>query len=371
MGLFSLLEEKRDSKKIAVIDRGISYTYAGLWNDVLETKHLWDERISRKNVLIYLDNSYEFILSYFAAVSAAKNVALSSKKLSRKEVLSLCSYLEIDIVITDITGQRLLGDDSCQNNFSLLVVGEENQNSIKKDEIILFNECSVILGSSGTSGTGKRVVLSEQAIVKNAKMHIKEMQYKTDERFLVCLPMCFGYCHTAQFIASIVVGGTIVIERGPFLPQSFWRTCLQYQVTTCTLVPTQIYMLLKSKRPEGFYKLKTLCFGGAKIQRSSIFEFLDRYNDIDLIETYGMTELGPRVSCLNLSKHPDKIGSVGKPMDMLQNSLMGICMKNAADNVKRKARYITAEDNNNNGAYIALVELLGLSQKLKSEKKLY
>lgn len=72
MGLFSLLEEKRDSKKIAVIDRGISYTYAGLWNDVLETKHLWDERISRKNVLIYLDNSYEFILSYFAAVSAAK-----------------------------------------------------------------------------------------------------------------------------------------------------------------------------------------------------------------------------------------------------------------------------------------------------------
>lgn len=97
MGLFSLLEEKRDSKKIAVIDRGISYTYAGLWNDVLETKHLWDERISRKNVLIYLDNSYEFILSYFAAVSAAKNVALSSKKLSRKEVLSLCSYLEIDI----------------------------------------------------------------------------------------------------------------------------------------------------------------------------------------------------------------------------------------------------------------------------------
>ena len=119
MGLFSLLEEKRDSKKIAVIDRGISYTYAGLWNVVLETKHLWDKRISRKNVLIYLDNSYEFILSYFAAVSAAKNVALASKKLSRKEVLSLCSYLEIDIVITDITGQRLLGDDSCQNNFSL------------------------------------------------------------------------------------------------------------------------------------------------------------------------------------------------------------------------------------------------------------
>ena len=46
MGLFSLLEEKRDSKKIAVIDRGISYTYAGLWNVVLETKHLWDKRIS-------------------------------------------------------------------------------------------------------------------------------------------------------------------------------------------------------------------------------------------------------------------------------------------------------------------------------------
>ena len=245
MGLFSLLEEKRDSKKIAVIDRGISYTYAGLWNDVLETKHFWDARTSRKNVLIYLDNSYELILSYFAAVSAAKNVALASKKLSRKEVLSLCSYLEIDVVITDILGQRLLDYDSWQNNFSLLVFGEEGQNSIKKDEIILSNECSVILGSSGTSGTGKRVVLSEQAIVENAKMHINEMQYEMDERFLVCLPMCFGYCHTAQFIASIIVGGTIVIERGPFLPQSFWQTCLQYHVTTCTLVPKKIYLLIK------------------------------------------------------------------------------------------------------------------------------
>lgn len=69
-----------------------------------------------------------------------------------------------------------------------------------------------------------------------------------------------------------------------------------------------------------------------------------------------------------------KIISIGdgvNDINMLQNSLMGICMKNAADNVKRKARYITAEDNNNNGACIALVELLGLSQKLKSEKKLY
>ena len=69
-----------------------------------------------------------------------------------------------------------------------------------------------------------------------------------------------------------------------------------------------------------------------------------------------------------------KIISIGdgvNDINMLQNSLMGICMKNAEDNVKRKARYITAENNNNNGAYIALVELLELEQKLSSEKKLY
>ncbi len=318
MKLFDLIKEKKDSKKAAIIDRGISFTYAELWDSVLEIKHYWDQIIYKKNVLIYLDNSYEFVLSYFAAVSVAKNVALASIKLSCKEILSLCSYLDIDVVITDLAGQHLLCYDSSESNFSLLVVGKEKQNLIRKKEVTLFSECNVILGSSGTSGTGKRVVLSEQAIVENANMHICEMKYGTNERFLVCLPMCFGYCHTAQFITSIIVGGTLIIERGPFLPQSFWRDCLQHQVSTCTLVPTQIYMLLKTKKPEGVCTLKTICFGGAKIQKSSILNFLDKYMDIDLVETYGMTELGPRVSCLNLRKHPDKIGSVGKPMSKIK-----------------------------------------------------
>ena len=318
MTLIDLLKAQRDNTKVAVIDRDVLHTYAELWVDVLRVKRLWDGMTSSKNVLIYLDNSYEFVLSYFAIVSSAKNLALASKKLSCMELKSLCSYLDISVVITDRIGQRLLSCGCCEDNLLVLVMGADNQESIGESKTVHFNESNVILGSSGTSGTGKRVVLSQQAIIENAKLHINEMLYGSNERFLLCLPMCFGYCHTAQFIASFIVGGTIIMEHGPFLPQSFWRACLQYQATTCTLVPTQIYMLLKSKRPEGSYKLKNICFGGAKIQRSAIFDFLDRYKDVDLVETYGMTELGPRVSCLNINRHLEKVGSVGKPMKTIK-----------------------------------------------------
>ena len=57
------------------------------------------------------------------------------------------------------------------------------------------------------------------------------------------------------------------------------------------------------------------------------------------------------------------IGDGVNDCNMLQNSLMGICMKNAEDYVKEKAQYITTEDNNNNGAYITLAKLLGVNSE--------
>ena len=52
------------------------------------------------------------------------------------------------------------------------------------------------------------------------------------------------------------------------------------------------------------------------------------------------------------------IGDGANDINMLKNASLGICMKNASDDVKRNASYITTADNNNDGAYAALSELL-------------
>ena len=78
----------------------------------------------------------------------------------------------------------------------------------------------------------------------------------------------------------------------------------------------RLYLVTKSKKSRySLQSLRYLCFGGVTIST----DVLEKINNwlplgVGIVQTYGQTEAGPRITCLLPQDSKRKIGSVGKPI---------------------------------------------------------
>ena len=88
-----------------------------------------------------------------------------------------------------------------------------------------------------------------------------------------------------------------------------------------TCIPTMLYLITKSKKSNCSLKsLRYLCFGGGTIGLDVLKKMNKRLPGVGVVQTYGQTEAGPRITCLLPQDSERKIGSVGRPIP-------GVCVK--------------------------------------------
>lgn len=63
--------------------------------------------------------------------------------------------------------------------------------------------------------------------------------------------------------------------------------------------------------PYDISSLKVICFGGNPILKSYLLDIIKKFPSIAFVQTYGLTEAGPRVTTLPPSRYIEKVGSVG------------------------------------------------------------
>ena len=245
------------------------------------------------------------------------------------EIKDLAHYCDVDCIVTDDSCYKITSKLAFEHAISVLNINDYIKDNITFSPEFHYyeNECNIILGSSGTSASGKRIVLTQDAILKNVKLHVENLELTSEDIFLVYLPMCFGYCHTTLFLSSLFLGAKLVIGSSKFLAKDFFNLCEKHKVTTFSAVPTHLLLLLEYRGQVDLSKLylKYICFGGSKLAADNIIKFTKKYSGIALLETYGMTELGPRVTCMDIPNILNKVGSVGK-------SLKGIDIKIVDEN---------------------------------------
>ena len=333
MNIIDLLIKKRNSDKIAIIDKGYKYSYRELYEIVNECGNEFDFA-NNKNVLLIMENSIEFIIAYLCILLKGKNLVLGTTKLTVKEISELIKYCEISAIVCSrhtIEKVEKVKMDVIYKCFEFskeeICLDKKNRHQSLFVDEYKKNGCKLVLGSSGTTTVGKRAVFLQDTIIKNASMHIQSLGLTEKDVFLVYLPMCFGYCHTCQFIATLTLGATMVIGNPNFMVQEFWNNCIDYKVTSFLAVPTYI-MLLNSFNGEidaEKIQLRHICYGGAKLPKAEYDNFRNRYTYIPLLETYGMTELGPRVTTMDLENVEEKKGSVGRALNNVQIRIVDEC----------------------------------------------
>ena len=150
-----------------------------------------------------------------------------------------------------------------------------------------LDEPSLILWTSGTTGTPQGVTLSQRCLVGNAAAKLSAVPQSQSDRRLTLLPLSHAYARTCDFGTWLLSGCELGLTLGY---DAFRRLARQLHPTLVNCVPAIAYRLLQ-ENPSGLQNLRLLGCGGAPISQQAFEAWKDR--GVTVIQGYGLTESGP------------------------------------------------------------------------------
>lgn len=179
---------------------------------------------------------------------------------------------------------------------------------------LLSENLSLLLPTSGSTGSPKLVRHSYNNILANARNVGKVFEINSDDRALAMLPMY--YTMGLSVITSYFYGGaTVLLFNGSLTDAVFWKFLKEQKATILTGVPYTFEILSKLRftRME-LPDLKIITQGGGKLSPILFNEFADYATRTGkkFIATYGQTEGTARMAYLPAEFAQTKVGSIGK-----------------------------------------------------------
>jgi fatty-acyl-CoA synthase len=171
-----------------------------------------------------------------------------------------------------------------------------------------------IMYSSGTTGRPKGVLHRHREVIEQSMAVIGVMKYSESDRGLVAGPLFHcGELHSG-FFARVHVGATNVIMQR-FNALKALQLIHEEKITMVGAVPTAWKMMLEQDlSPYDLSSLRIGMFGGESMPPGVIRQCLDTFG-IDMVQAYGMTEMGPGIAYLPFPRHCPplhKAGAAGK-----------------------------------------------------------
>lgn len=187
-------------------------------------------------------------------------------------------------------------------------------------------DCAMILFTSGTTGRGKGVMLSNQNLIDNT-FCTTDHDHPEREVYLNILPIHHVFCINGDILIVMRYGSTLCLNRD----MSKLAAHIQlFQPTVIRMVPMvakALYNRMAIMMRQGGHttseirsevlgrQLHKIISGGGYLAP----ELAANYNrlGISIAQGYGMSECSPKISSPDWSR-PDKVASVGKIVDRCQ-----------------------------------------------------
>jgi len=276
-------------------------------------------------VAIVLENSAEYLVSFFA-VSAASGIILPlSTRMTPYEVAGFVERADVSIVVTSESwGKRLSGAMGEVLSSAVVCVRYDSSGKLAADivkggRLETEENCgdiALMVPTSGTTGVPKIVMLTDDNLLFNMAVFRLLMGFDAPQVAYCGLSLHHIYCICAQVLTHISRGDTLVVTSRPFFIRDFLKTVQRDRVTASAFVPSMAILLAEYPRPQEFEigSLKYITLSGAKTPSSTYRSLTKRYPQTRFINTYGMSEAGSRISIAAPFPQDYPLESVGRPM---------------------------------------------------------
>lgn len=278
-------------------------------------------------VSVFLYNTSEFVVALFAAAKIGAvfnpiNYRLTAYELqyilndANSKVLLYEEQLKETVHKTKELGVKVeyyifvdeqVPDYAC-SFYELLEESEDRAPFVEVHE----NDLYIMMYTSGTTGRPKGVLHRHRDMVHHNLLMMQCMGLNKNDIGLCVAPLN----HTAElhtsFFPRMQVGATNVLLHS-FQAEEVLATIEKEKVTHLFAAPTMVNMLLNDPSFERYdlSSLRLLGYGGASMAPVLIRQFQEKVG-ADLVQMYGLTEMGPVVTVLYPDEQLARAGSAGK-----------------------------------------------------------
>jgi long-chain acyl-CoA synthetase len=267
---------------------------------------------SKSLVLLFCQNTLDSLFFYINCIERKVIPILIDAQVDYSLTETIIERYNPDFIFAPSNISNIFFDYTCVNNFKSYNVLKNNEKIVKLFDPML----SLLLSTSGTTGSPKLVRLSYSNLVSNASSICSYLNITDKDRAISTLPM--NYSFGLSIINShLFAGGAILMTMESITQRKFWNIFKEFKITSLSGVP-YTFEILKKFRLLNFElpSLKKLTQAGGRLSNDLIEYFSDfsRNKGIDFIVMYGQTEGTARLSYLPSEFINKKIGSIGRPI---------------------------------------------------------
>ena len=212
--------------------------------------YLFNLGVKSSKVALIGENSYEWILSYFAVVNGGNVIVPIDKELSDDDIIALIDKCGIDAVIYSdsyaevadrVKNVKLLNmrdfDEYISAGKKLIEAGDREY----KDYAVDSNSLCAIIYTSGTTGASKGVMLSHKNISADVISACQNVYIAGDS--MLTLPLHHTFAFSAGVVVMLLYGLTICINTSL---RTFKDDLLLYRPQNICVVPLYVETLYKN-----------------------------------------------------------------------------------------------------------------------------
>ena len=274
-------------------------------------------------VVIFLPNSPEFVVAYFASMLIGGVAAPVDARVPGRELAIFMEQTRARAVVTLPSLRPVVADAISRLSFDVEVFVEdlsgESRLAVASVDQIAVEEVSgdddaLYLGTSGTTGKAGVVVLTYSQLGLFPEAMERVLGMRSEDVAGMILPM--------SHISGPIVCNVAAKLRLPIVlldasrPEKALSTIEEHKVTWVHGVPSifQVFLRLPKEQHHKLKSLRFIAMMGTVVPVPLIKEFSRQFPHIAVIQGYGATELSPLVALLATEDAVRKVGSVGRPV---------------------------------------------------------
>lgn len=298
--MFLDLDKKERLRVAAIDDSGQSITYGDICDFSIEFAKYLPERVL---IFILSENRIGSLLGYTASLSNRIVPLIISAATEENLYNHLFDLYQPEYLW--LPQNKAEGKEVLFSVWDYCLVKTGNQRTP------MFEDLSLLLPTSGSTGSPKLVRHSYRNIEANADNVRRLFKLDGSEKAMAILPM--HYTMGLSVIAShLLAGATLLLSNRSLLDKSFWATLKE--ATSFTGVPYSYEILTKLRFTRmDLPNLKVITQGGGKLTES-LWNTLAQYaheKGKQFIATYGQSECTARMAYLPAEKALEKVCSIG------------------------------------------------------------
>ncbi len=293
------------------------YSYKSL---IKFSRHL-KEKVGKRNLILLLaENNVASIFAYISCL-LTKNVVIliSGEDITSQLINRILEIYHPNYIWCKDTFKEVFAHHKILiNAFGYVLVSEGKSINVMNEELAL------LIPTSGSTGTSKMVKLSYQNLYSNTRDICQYLGIVKEDVALTVLPIYYVY-GLSIINTHIWKRAKIVITKDSVISERFWHIVAHEKVTSLSGVPFTYEMFLRcgiEKRDLSSIRYFTQAGGRLNIDIQKYIAKFCKENEIDFYVMYGQSEATARMSYILITKHEEKMGSVGKA---IPNGKISVC----------------------------------------------